>query len=180
MVHFCSFELDTIVLRLVFLLLLLRLINVEYLQSMKRYSNTEYIFRSWFPFVIGLGTFIIFYTSNIYKRFYYQEEYPTVVRFCSFLWLKKKMFKVPAWVRFLTFFLWQNVPPLLLILFYKPLKHFMKIRIEDFMIRIKPFPFFQRNSLLQVQYTFVTHDEYIKYHMVLMSQNRVTPSPTVS
>ena len=65
-----------------------KVLYVEYLQSMKRYSNTEYIFRSWFPFVTGLGTFIIFYTSNIYKRFFYQEESPTVVRFCSFLWLK--------------------------------------------------------------------------------------------
>ena len=65
-----------------------KVLYVEYLQSMKRYSNTEYIFRSWIPFVTGLGTFIIFYTSNIYKSLFYQEEPPTVVRFCYFLWLK--------------------------------------------------------------------------------------------
>ena len=58
-----------------------KVLSVEYMLTMKKYSNTEFIFRFWHPLVTGMVTFLIFYTPFIYKIFLYQEERTTVVRF---------------------------------------------------------------------------------------------------
>ena len=58
-----------------------KVLAVEYMLTMKKFSSMEYIFRSWFPFVTGIVTFLIFYTSYIYKNFQNEEESLAVVRF---------------------------------------------------------------------------------------------------
>ena len=58
-----------------------KVLAVEYMLTMKNFSNMEYIFRSWFPFVTGIVTFLIFYTSYIYKNFQNNKESLAVVRF---------------------------------------------------------------------------------------------------
>ena len=60
-----------------------KVLSVEYMLTVKKFSNMEYIFRSWFPFVTGIMTFLIFYTSYIYKKFQNEEESLAVVRIFS-------------------------------------------------------------------------------------------------
>ena len=60
-----------------------KVLAVEYMLTMKKFSNMEYIFRSWFPFATGIMTFLIFYTSYIYKNFQNEEESLAVVRVFS-------------------------------------------------------------------------------------------------
>ena len=65
--------------------------------KVQNYSNTEYLIKSWIPITTGFISFIVIFSHNLY----------------IFIKPNSNVIYLPAWLRILTFFLWQSAPPLL-------------------------------------------------------------------
>ena len=74
-----------------------KILGLEYMLKVQKYSNTEYLIKSWIMITTGIISFIVVFSHNLY----------------IFINPNSNVIYLPAWLRILTYFLWQSAPPLL-------------------------------------------------------------------
>ena len=111
-----------------------RVLGVEYTTRVKRFSNTEYIVKSYF--IISMSLFGLFfgYSKKIYSHFYSEKTVVTMVSVSRESDSHETPGQVPAPVRIISIVVWQSVLPLLLSLCVRPFQTFffkkIKLRIQ--------------------------------------------------
>ena len=106
-----------------------RVLALEYLTRLKRYSNTEYVVKSYFMITMCIIGLLVGYLRNIYTHFYpnnYTVSYENILST-----LEKKTSQVPATVRIISIVVWQSFLPILLLLCVKPFQTFCKKKIKS-------------------------------------------------